>query len=130
MHLPLSISNLPTKAFQEAEPIIKAGTVKFHGQIKSPRDFAKDSIHIIVTVPLPITGTEKVYKTLTQPDGKFSLDIAVELLTTSTTIVIETDQVQYLYFKLTSGMPNEFNLTQKKAGASFQKPPPSYIEKL
>lgn len=82
---------------------IEAGTSTITGKITSPNDTSKDSIHVNIFVPHPISGETVQYKALVDQSGKFSVDVDVETAVSLIAFNTSLNPYKGLYVKLTSG---------------------------
>lgn len=94
-----------------ATTVIKAGTSKLTGSIKSPNVSNKDSLYVHLLVPNPISGEFVRYKTLVDQSGKFTFNAPIETTISLARLHTDLNMEQYLLVKLINDGVTNLNVT-------------------
>ncbi len=92
------------------EPIIVAGKAKITGSLIKP-NAANGNIDVHITVPHPISGEYVKYKTQTNQDGVFALDVDIETNTALIYLNTSINPENVLYVKVTNGGVANIDIT-------------------
>ncbi|WP_173003034.1 TlpA disulfide reductase family protein [Chitinophaga sp. SYP-B3965] len=95
----------------------QAGTVSISGEVTIPEKLKKDSVWVWMYITLPFTGENKIYKTLLDPHGRFSLMMDTQTDLTRCAVSTDIDKYDQVAFFLKNGRENKISLSYSDSGS-------------
>jgi thiol-disulfide isomerase/thioredoxin len=101
---------------QSGLPVLQAGTVSLSGEAIVPEKLKKDSVWLWLYIPLPFTGENKIYKTLLDPNGRFSLVVNTQTDLSRCAVSTDIDKNGQVTVLLKNGRENKISLNYSDSG--------------
>ncbi len=101
---------------QSGSPVLHAGTVILSGKVTIPKVIRKDSVWLMLTIPQPFTGENKMYRTLLDSSGRFVLKVNTETNLSRCAISTDISMDHLVTVLLKSGQENKVSFNYSDDG--------------
>ncbi|MBC9930130.1 TlpA family protein disulfide reductase [Chitinophaga qingshengii] len=95
-----------TVCAQSGLPILEAGSISVKGQVVIPGPIKKDSVWLLFQIPQPFTGESRVYRTLLDSAGRYTLKVNTETNISRCAVSTDIDITNQVIIFLKSGQEN------------------------